>query len=202
MDKHGSRVVVFLLLVAAAWAVGLLYLIVRTRLPISVDLNGVDSLHVYLGLATLAFFLGIVAARLVPPLVVFVYFAVFVSGVVLLLPLAIDIRNKLVVAHLLAAVWSVPAAARFVWHSRRQVTPTVVSAHRRQLAGRLWLAIAIVTLPAAAFLVAPRALGPSSQIGVGQTWTTAALDGVFIDRLLHGPSGRGMVACGDGLYVE
>src|SRR5713226_3910127 len=53
----------FLVLAGIAWTSGLLYLIVRANLPSPVRLVIVDGLHVYVGVASIVFVIGILATE-------------------------------------------------------------------------------------------------------------------------------------------
>lgn len=197
---NGRPHLFLLLLAVAAWSSSLLYLVVRSRLPVPVDLARVDGVHVYVGFAALIFFGGMLAKRHLPSLLLFLYVAIFATGGLLVLPIPEVVRSKLVVAHLLAAVWAVPVTTRFLWQSREVALSVIARAGRG--AWRSWAAAALVILPTPIFLLVPRALGPLSQAGSGQIWSATALNGVFLDHLEQDPTGQGMIAGGDGLYQE
>jgi len=53
-------------LVALAWTSALLYLVVRTRLPVAINLALVDTIHIYVGVASMAFFAALLATGELP----------------------------------------------------------------------------------------------------------------------------------------
>ena len=206
------------LLVSLAWASGLLYVIARLGLPSPVSLALVDGVHVYLGLASIAFF----AAKLsrvglhehvigVPELEVWqrwiswslvgLYTAVYATGLLLLAPWPSAVSNPLVNAHLLAAVWAALPSAWHVWHYRPRALPYLTHLDRRILTG-FWLAMGLTLLPLVGVLALPRALSPATRSGLGSAWEPAGLQGVFLDRLVATHDGRTLVAGGEGLYVR
>src|SRR5712692_6033368 len=108
----------FLVLAGIAWTSGLLYLVVRANLPSPVRLVIVDGLHVYVGVASIVFVIGLLATD--PPvgtsgtarilrrlrwLLGGLYLALYGAGALLALPWSAPVRAFLVDVHLLAAVW-------------------------------------------------------------------------------------------------
>src|SRR6184192_2804375 len=159
----------FIVLVVLAWCWALFYLVVRTRLPIPVDLAIVDTVHVYVGVVSLAFLASLLGTGQVPPVdapgkppwlggsLLVLYLALYATGAILLLPLGSSISEFLVTTHLLAAVWSVPLGTLYWWRSRSELARFFGGSLPR-VPARFWLALAIVLLPAAVLAVIPRAL--------------------------------------------
>ncbi len=206
------------LLVSLAWASGLLYVIARLGIPSPVSLALVDGVHVYVGVASIAFF----AAKLsrvglhehvsgVPELIAWqrwiswslagLYTAVYATGLLLLFPWPSAISKTLVNAHLLTAVWAALPSAWHVWHYRPRALPYVTHLDRHTLIG-FWLAIGVTLLPLVVVLLVPRALSPATKFGLGSAWEPAGLQGVFLDRLVATPDGQTLVAGGEGLYIR
>jgi hypothetical protein len=202
----------FIVFLALAWCSGLLYLVVRTRLPIAIDLAVVDTLHVYVGVASLAFLASLVATGQLPKIdapggpawiggsLLVLYLALYISGGMLLLPLAAWIREPLVTAHLLSAVWSAPPTTMYVWRSRSRFGQFFGGSLKRVPLG-FWLAVAVVLLPAAALALMPRSLSPLAQTGTGGVWSPVGPRGIFLDRLAVSSKGERIVAGGEGLYL-
>ncbi len=214
----GALGVALVVLVSIAWGTGLLYLVVRIGLPSPVRLVFVDGVHIYVGLASIAFF----AAKIsrvgfhqqvsgVPELVLWqrwvswgllvLYSAVYGTGLLLLPPWPRVLREGLVNAHLLTSVWAAVLTTWHVWHHRSRALPYLPGAGRR-LPHRFWVGMALVILPMAGILTSPPALSPLTQNGAGGAWTPAALRGIFLDRMAISPDGQTVVAGGVGLYAS
>ena len=206
------------LLVSLAWLTGAAYLLARLNLPSPVQLAAVDAVHVYVGIASIAFFAAKVARvglhqRVdgVPELVLWhrwvswsllvLYAGVYLTGVGLLLPYPTPGRQSLANAHLLLSVWAALPTTWHIWHHRRWALPFVPRRHL-PLPGRFLVAAAVAMLPAVAFLMAPRAVSLLAQIGAGNAWTSSALPGVFLDRLELTADRQTLVAGGEGLYAR
>ena len=206
------------LLVSLAWLTGAVYLLVRLNLPSSVQLAALDVVHVYVGVASIAFFAAKVARvglrkqvdgvpellhwhRWVSWSLLVLYSGVYLTGVALLIPFPAPGRQGLANAHLLLSVWAAVPTTWHVWHHRRWALPFVPGL-QRQLPGRLLVAASLALVPAAAFVTAPRALSLLAQVGAGNTWTSSALPGVFLDRLERTADGQTLVAGGEGLYAR
>lgn len=205
------------LLVSLAWATGFLYVIARISLPAPVSLALVDGVHVYVGLASIAFF----AAKLsrvglhqdvdgVPELLAWqrwiswslaiLYTAVYSTGLLLLIPWPSAVSKPLVNAHLLTAVWAALPSTWHVWHHRPRALP-YLSRLGRQTQIRFWLAMGFVLLPLVIVLALPRALAPATKNWLGAAWEPAGAQGLFLDRLGTTADGQTLVAGGEGLYV-
>jgi hypothetical protein len=206
------------LLVSLAWLTGAAYLLARLNLPSPIQLAAVDAVHVYVGVASFAFFAAKIArvglhqpVDGVPDLVLWqrwiswsllvLYSAVYLTGFALVIPFPAPGRQALANAHLLFSVWAAVPTTWHVWHHRRWAAPFVPKLYR-QLPARFLVAAALAVVPAAAFGMAPRALSLLAQAGAGNTWTSSALPGVFLDRLEHTADGRTLVAGGEGLYAR
>ena len=214
----GALGVGLVLLVSLAWASGVLYVIARLGLPSPVSLALVDGVHVYVGLASIAFF----AAKLsrvglhehvsgVPELVAWqrwiswslagLYTTVYATGLLLLAPWSTGVAKALVNAHLLTAVWAAVPSAWHVWHYRPRAMPYLTRLDSRT-SNRFWLAMALVLLPLLLVAAVPRSLSPAAKIGLGSWWESGGLQGVFLDRLATTSDGQALIAGGEGLYVK
>ena len=214
----GALGVGLVLLVSLAWASGVLYVIARLGLPSPVSLALVDGVHVYVGLASIAFF----AAKLtrvglhehvsgVPELVAWqrwiswslagLYTTVYATGLLLLAPWSTGVAKALVNAHLLTAVWAAVPSAWHVWHYRPRAMPYLTRLDSRTF-NRFWLAMALVLLPLLLVVAVPRSLSPAAKIGLGSWWESGGLQGVFLDRLATTSDGQALIAGGEGLYVK
>ena len=199
----------FLVLVGIAWATGLLYLVARANLPSPVRLAIVDGLHVYLGVASIVFFVGILAtrapgsapgtARVLPQLrwlLGALYLVIYGAGALLILPSSPSARTILVDFHLLAAVWAVVPTGWYLICSRS-------ARLRDRSVGRVLLGVIMVLVPAATVvIIAPRALTPLTQTGAGAAWHGQGLPQRFIDRMAITANGQELIAGGEGLYVS
>jgi hypothetical protein len=206
------------LLVSLAWLTGLAYLLARLNLPSPIQLAAVDAVHVYVGVASIAFFFAKVArvglhrrVTGVPELVLWhrwvswsllvLYSGVYLTGVALLIPFPAVARQSLANAHLLLSVWAAVPTTWHIWHHRGWALP-FLPRRRRPVPRRFLVATAIVIVPAVAFLMTPRALSLLAQVGAGATWTSSALPGVFLDRMERTSDGQTLVAGGEGLYAS
>jgi len=212
----GALGVALVLLVSVAWGTGLLYLIVRIGLPSPVRLAVVDAIHVYVGLASIAFLAAKVSRvgfhervagvtgvvlwhRWVSGSMLVLYGAVYATGLLLLPRWPAGLRESLVNAHLLAAVWAAVPTSWHVWHYRSWARPYLPPPW--QLPLRCSVGLVIALLPAAAIVNMSRALSPLTQIGAGTAWTAAG-PRIFFDRLGVEPNGRGLLAGGQALYLS
>src|SRR5437667_6904413 len=153
LPVEGVRTV-FIVLVVLAWCSALLYLVVRTRLPIPINLAIVDTVHVYVGVVSLAFLASLLATGQLPPVdapgkpawigvtLLVLYLALYATGAVLLLPLGPSISEFLVTTHLLAAVWSVPLTTVYCWKSRSDLA-RFFGGRLPGVPARFWLGLAI-----------------------------------------------------------
>jgi hypothetical protein len=123
------------------------------------------------------------------------YATVAATGVLALLPFSTLTRNDLVDGHLLAAVATVPITVVLAGLLLRG------DERRPSLGGRHVLACALVLAPAAIGAIAPRAVTPLAEEGVGSAWASFGLN-TYIDRIAVLPgSPRRLLAGGSGLYL-
>lgn len=206
------------LLVTLTWASALVYLAVRVGLPAPVRLALVDTVHVYVGLASLVF-IGAKVARVglrrrvagvqsavpwhrwVSWSLVVLYAAVYLSGALLLVEWRQDIRTSLANAHLLTSVWVAVPTTWHAWHYRRLAFPSRSWRSPVRSWRRFGVGLGVTLLPVLAFALVPRGLSPLADAGLGNAWTPEALPGTFLDKLEVTPDGRFFVAGGRGLYV-
>ncbi len=198
----------FLVLAGIAWITGLLYLVVRANLPSPVRLVIVDGLHVYVGVASIVFVIGILAAeapgayetgrvlRQMRWLLGGLYLVLYGAGALLALPWSGPVRALLIDLHLLAAVWTVVPTGWYLMHGRSETL-------RHAFASRSRVALAMILVPAALVaVVAPRTIAPLTLTGAGAAWRGQGLPQRFIDRLAMSPDGQRLIAAGEGLYVS
>lgn len=205
------------LLVAAAWGTAVLYLLGRLGAGSPVRLAVADGIHVYVGLASAAFFVTKVwrvgFRRRVPGVgrlllwqrwiswsLLVLYAAIFATGVAALLPLPARWLGYLVNAHLLVSVWAAAPTSWHVWHYRHRALPYLRRRRPPRSARRYWAAAGLLVLPLAFVLVAPRLVSPLALSGTGSALRPAGLGGVYLDRVLPTGDGR-LLAGGDGLYL-
>ena len=204
------------LLVAATWGTGLFYLAARFGAGSPIRLAIVDGIHIYVGIASVAFF----AAKLarvgfrrrvagVPKLLLWqrwiswslivLYAAVYASGVAATLPLSNRNLSLAVNAHLLTSIWAAVPTTWHVWHYRKRTLPYLQ--RKAPQAAAYWPALAVLLVPLLFVLVAPRALSQIPRAGGGGAWSQAGLGGIFLDRLLA-TNDNHLLAAGDGLYLS
>src|SRR5207253_7328176 len=152
MKQARSRI--FIVLVVLAWCTALFYLVVRTRLPVPINLAIVDTVHVYVGVASMGFLASLLASGRLPRIdapgkppwvggsLLVLYLALYATGAILLLPLGSSISEFLVTTHLLAAVWSVPLTTVYWWRSRSDFARFFGGSLPR-VPARFWLGLAI-----------------------------------------------------------
>ena len=205
------------MLVAAAWGTGFLYLMARLGGGSPVRLALVDGIHVYVGLASAAFFLTklrrVGFRRRVPGVprlllwqrwiswsLIFLYAAIYITGVLALFHLPARWQSAAVNAHLLSSVWAVLPTTWHIWHYRHRAIPYLARWKPAQPARRYWSALAVVSLPLLVLLAVPRALSALPLAGLGSPLVSAGLGGVYLNRVLPTGDGR-LLAGGDGLYL-
>lgn len=203
---------VFIGLLALAWTSAMLYLVVRTRLPVAINLAIVDTVHIYVGVASMAFFAALVATGRLPRIdapgkppwiggsLLILYLALYATGAILLVPLGAGISRSVVTVHSLAAVWSVPPSAVYYWRARPNLHG-LVGGSVQWVRSRYWLGLVIVLLPAVPLTAMPRAMSPLAQAGAGGVWTPSSLRGISLDRMAVSPQGGWLLAGGDGLFL-
>jgi len=205
-------------MVSIAWGTALFYLAARLGVDTRVRLSWIDAAHVYVGLVGGVFILAKISrvrfrykvtgvAEVVPWQrwiswsLLALYSAIFVSGVLALLPLHGRLYEDLLNFHLLSSVWAVAPTTWHVWHYRRRAAPylTRLLPHGRSL--RYWAGVVLAVVPMFAVVVNARALSQLPQVMGGSAWTQSALDGSYLDRITTGPGGS-LIAAGDALYVS
>jgi photosystem II stability/assembly factor-like uncharacterized protein len=129
------------------------------------------------------------------------YSAVFVSGVLALLPIHGRLYEDLLNFHLLSSVWAVAPTTWHVWHYRRRAAPylTRLLPHGRTL--RYWAGISLALGPVLLVVSNARGVSQLPQLMGGAAWSQTALNGSYLDRIIATPDGT-LVAAGDALYVS
>lgn len=206
------------LIVSIAWGTALFYLAARLGIDTRVRLAWVDAAHVYVGLVGGVFILAKVSRvgfhykvsgvpevipwqRWISWSLLVLYTAIFVSGVLALLPLHGRVYEDLLNFHLLSSVWAVAPTTWHVWHYRRRAVPYLTRILPGGRSLRYWAGIALAVIPAVAVIANARALSQLPQVMGGSTWSPSALKGSYLDRITTGPDGS-VIAAGDALYVS
>jgi hypothetical protein len=206
------------LIVSIAWGTALFYLAARLGVDSHLRLSLVDGAHVYVGLVGGVFILGKVARvrfryrvsgvpevvpwqRWVSWSLLILYSAIFVSGVLALLPLHGQLYEDILNFHLLSSVWAVVPTTWHVWHYRRRAAPFLTRLLPRGRTLRYWAGLALAVLPAVAVISYPRSLSQLPQVLGGSVWSQTALSGSYLDRITMGPGGS-LLAAGDALYIS
>ena len=129
------------------------------------------------------------------------YSAIFVSGVLALLPIHLRFYEDLLNFHLLSSVWAIAPTTWHIWHYRRRAAPYITRLLPRGRTLRYWAGIALAVVPALAVVGNARALSQLPQVMGGAAWSQTALKGSYLDRITTGPGGS-LIAVGDALYVS
>jgi hypothetical protein len=206
------------LIVSIAWGTALFYLASRLGVDPRVRLSWIDAAHVYVGLVGGVFVAAKVwrvrfryrvpgVAEVVPwqrwiswSLLV-LYSAIFVSGVLALLPIHGRLYADIINFHLLSSVWAVVPTTWHVWHYRRRAAPFLTRLLPRGRTVRYWAGLALAIAPALVAVAYPRAISQLPQVMGGSAWTQSALSGSYLDRIVMRTDGT-LVAAGDALYVS
>src|SRR5438128_11396747 len=105
----------FIVLVVLAWCWALFYLVVRTRLPVPINLAIVDTVYVYVGVASMGFLTSLLASGRLPRIdapgtppwvggsLLVLYLALLATGAILLFSLCSSLDEFLVSTHHTAA---------------------------------------------------------------------------------------------------
>ena len=206
------------LLVSAAWGTGAFYLLARLGAGSPLGLATMDGIHVYVGLAGGVVVVAKVArvglryrVEGVPGVVpwqrwmswslLVLYGAVFLTGVLALLPISGRVASDLVDLHLLTSVWALVPTTWHVWHYRVRALPYLRRWSRRAAGRRFWTALALAALPTPALVVGGAAVSQLPEVLGGASWSPAALHGSYLDRVATTPDGA-LVAAGDALYTS
>lgn len=206
------------LIVSIAWGTALFYLAARLGVDTKVRLTWIDAAHVYVGLVGGVFILAKIARvrfrykvagvtevipwqRWISWSLLILYSAVFVSGVLALLPIHGRLYEDLLNFHLLSSVWAVAPTTWHVWHYRRRAAPylTRLLPHGRTL--RYWAGVTLAVLPVVLVVSNARALSQLPQLMGGAAWSPIALNGSYLDRIMTTPDGT-LIAAGDALYIS
>jgi len=216
----GALGLALVVLVSAAWGTGIFYLLARLGAGSPVRLAALDGVHAYVGLVGGVFVLAKVArvglrhpVAGVPAVVpwqrwlswsmLVLYGTVFLSGVIVLLPVRGRVFGNLVELHLLTSVWALLPTTWHVWHYRSRALPYLRRWTRRAAGRRFWSALALVALPAPLLVADGPAVSQLPQVSGGSRWTPIdALRGSYLDAIATSPDGRTLVAAGDALYLS
>lgn len=211
----GVSLVVF---IGVAWGTGIVYLLARAGLPAPVNLAVSGAIHLYVGLVSVVFFgakvLRVGFRRRVPGVapttlwqrwislsLLVLYSAIYVTGLLAVLPLGSRLHGLAVNGHLLTSVWALFPTTLHLVHHRLRSTPFITNFRRRRAPRRLWAALGLALLVGAGFAIFPRAAEPLAAAGAGATWTPSGLDGIYLDKFVSTRDGR-LLAAGDGLYLS
>jgi photosystem II stability/assembly factor-like uncharacterized protein len=206
------------LIVSIAWGTALFYLAARLGVDTRVRLSWIDAAHVYVGLVGGVFILAKMSrvrfrykvagvAEVVPWQrwiswsLLILYSAIFVSGGLALLPIHGRLYEDLLNFHLLTSVWALAPTTWHVWHYRRRAAPYLTRLLPRGRTLRYWAGVSLAVIPALAVVANARALSQLPQIMGGSSWSQAALNGSYLDRIVTGPNGS-LIAAGDALYLS
>lgn len=129
------------------------------------------------------------------------YSAIFVSGVLALLPIHGRLYADIINFHLLTSVWAVAPTTWHVWHYRRRATPFLTRLLPRGRTVRYWAGLALALAPAVVAVVYPRAISQLPQVLGGSAWTQSALSGSYLDKITVRADGT-LISAGDALYVS
>jgi photosystem II stability/assembly factor-like uncharacterized protein len=207
------------LLVSAAWGTGLFYLLARLDVGSPVRLASIDGIHIYVGVIG-GIFVVAKAMRVgfghrvegVPGVVpwqrwlswsmLMTYGAVFVTGVLLLLPVRGRPYADVVQLHLLSSVWGLVPTTWHVWHYRSRALPYLRRWASRAGGRRFWLGVALVLIPVPILLADAPAVSQLPAVLGGASWTpVGALQGAYLDAIAQAPDGT-LVAAGDAIYIS
>ncbi|HXM54365.1 MAG TPA: hypothetical protein VOB72_03175 [Candidatus Dormibacteraeota bacterium] len=216
----GALGLALVLLVSAAWGTGVFYLLARLGETSPIRLASLDGIHAYVGLAGGVFVVAKVArvglrhrVEGVPNVVpwqrwlswsmLVLYGAVFVTGVLALLPVPGRIASGVIEMHLLTSVWALLPTTWHVWHYRARARPYVRRWARRAAGRRFWAAAVVLVLPAPLLVADAPAVSELPSVLGGAAWSPVApLKGSYLDVVAEAPDGRTLVAAGDALYVS
>lgn len=207
------------LLVSTAWGTGLFYLLARLGSGSPIRLASLDGIHVYVGVVGGIFVLAKVArvglrhgVEGVPGVVpwqrwlswsmLVLYTTVFLTGVLLLLPVRGQPYADLVQLHLLTSVWALPLTTWHAWHYRARALPYLRRWARRLAGRRFWIGLALLLVPLPMLLADAAAVSQLPTVLGGSSWAPVqALQGSYLDHIVRAPDGT-LVAAGDALYIS
>lgn len=211
----GVSLVVF---IGVAWGTGIAYLIARAGLPSPVGLAVNGAIHLYVGLVSVVFFgakvwrvglrrrvpgvaPGTLWQRWISLSLLVLYSAIYLTGLLAVLPLGSRLHGLAVNGHLLTSVWALLPTTLHLVHHRLRSIPFLTNFRHRRAPRRLWGALALALLVGVGFALAPRAAEPLAAAGAGSAWTPSGLNGIYLDRVVATHDGR-LLAAGDGLYLS
>ena len=205
------------LLVSVAWGTGLFYLLARLGAGSPVRLASLDGIHVYVGVVA-GIFVSVKVVRVglrhhvagmrgVVPWhrwlswsMLALYTAVFVTGVLLLLPVRGRLYAELVQIHTQTAVWALLVTTWHVWHYRAGALLHLRRLGRDLASRRIWIGLALILLPLPLLVADAPAVSQLSDVLGGARWVRVdALKGHYLDVIARAPDGT-LMAAGDGLY--
>jgi hypothetical protein len=129
------------------------------------------------------------------------YSAIFLSGVLLLLPIRGRLYADLTNFHLLTSFWALAPTTWHVWHYRRRAAPYLTRLLPRGRSLAYWGGLALALLPSVVVVANARSLSQLPQVLGGSNWSVSALRGSYLDRIAIEPDGT-LLAAGDALYVS
>lgn len=216
----GALGLALVLLVSAAWGTGVFYLLARLGLSSPVRLASMDGIHVYVGLVGGVFVLAKVSRvgfrhrvdgvpgvipwhRWMSWSMLVLYGAVFITGVLVLLPIPGRVFNDLVEMHLLASVWALLPTTWHVWHYRALALPFLSRWRGRATLSRYWIGFALVLLPVPLLLASAPAVSQLPEVMGGSAWSPTGLGSdSYLNAIAANPDGSALLAAGDALYVS
>lgn len=215
----GALGLTLVLLVSVAWGTGIFYLLARLGLSSPIRLAAMDGIHIYVGLVGGAFVLVKVLrvglrhkVEGVPNVVpwqrwlswsmLVLYSAVFMTGVLVLLPIPGRLYNDLVEMHLLTSIWALLPTSWHVWHYRALALPLLSRWSSRSRPWRYWVGVALILAPTPLLLSNPPAVSQLPRVMGGTAWSPTALSDAYLDAVAITPDGRTLLAAGDAVYVS
>jgi hypothetical protein len=130
------------------------------------------------------------------------YTAVFLTGVLLLLPIRGQAYADLVQLHLLTSVWALPLTTWHAWHYRAGALPYLRRWARGLAHRRFWLGMALLLVPLPVLVADAAPVSQLSAVFGGSSWApVGALRGRHLDSIARAPDGA-LVAAGDALYIS
>jgi hypothetical protein len=129
------------------------------------------------------------------------YGAIFISGVLALLPIHGRLYADIINFHLLSSVWAVAPTTWHVWHYRRRAAPFLTRLLPRGRTVRYWAGLALALAPVVVAVAYPRAISQLPQVMGGAAWSQSALNSSYLDRIVVRSDGT-LIAAGDALYLS
>jgi hypothetical protein len=130
------------------------------------------------------------------------YTAVFLTGVLLLLPVRGRPYADLVQFHLLTSVWALLPTTWHALHYRARAVPYLRRWASRLTGRRFWIGQALLVLPLPVLVADAPAVSQLPAVLGGSSWSPVeALQGAYLDAVARAPDGT-VVAAGDALYIS